>query len=231
MSTSTHGDAAEDRPGRPASGQRQAGIEPHPIEVPAGYPRRYERRLRLHDGREVVVRPIVPADAAQLREAIRTADADTLRGRFLGGPPRPTPALLSHLTTVDYVRRFALVAADARTGRGVAIARYEPLEEGVAEVAVAVDPAWRRIGLATALVEMLAEAALDRAVHTFSATYLAENRPVLALHDLADSTGRQLISRGIAEFTVALDRQQVTAAIRHLEEQAEAAELDAGRQS
>lgn len=194
------------------------GIEPHPDDVPAGYPRGYERRYRLHDGREVVIRPIVPADAAQLREAIQAADADTLRGRFLGATPHLTPALLAHLTTLDYVRRFALVAADAQTRHGVAIARYETLDGGVAEVAVAVDPAWRRIGLATALVEMLAEAALDRGIHSFSGIYQAENRPVAALHHLVDGAGRQLIKRGIAEFAVILDRDQVAAAIKRLDE-------------
>jgi GNAT superfamily N-acetyltransferase len=200
-----------------------AGIDPHPLTVPAGYPRGYERRCRLHDGREVVIRPIVPADAAQLREAIQIADADTLRGRFLGGTPRLTPAVLAHLTTLDYVRRFALVAGDARTRHGVAIARYEALDQGVAEVAVVVDPAWRQVGLATTLVEMLAEAALDRGIHTFSAIYQAENRPVAALHHLADSTGRQLIKRGIAEFAVTLNPKQVAAAIQHLDERTEAA--------
>jgi sulfide:quinone oxidoreductase len=79
----------------------------------------------------------------------------------------------------------------------------------------------RRIGLSTALVEVLAEAALDRGVHAFSATYRAENRPVAALHNLADSTGRQLIRCGIAEFDVGLDRDQVIAAIHHLDEEPE----------
>jgi GNAT superfamily N-acetyltransferase len=191
-------------------------IERHPRAVPSGYPRSFERRLRLHDGREVDVRPIVPADTAALREAIRTADADTLRGRFLGGSPSLTPAMMTHLTTMDYGRRFSLVAMDARTGHGAGIARYETMDEGVAEVAVAVDPAWRQVGLATALVEILAEAALDRQVHTFSAIYQAENRPVAALRGLAQSTGRQLIRHGVAEFAVTLDRDRVIAAIRHL---------------
>lgn len=124
----------------------------------------FERRLRLDDGRMVRIRPILPSDAPELAEAIRTADPDTLCRRFLGAPPRVTAELLTRLTTVDYVRRFALVAFDPTTDRGVAIARYEPLTEGVAEIAVAVDPAWRRAGLATALVELLAEAALERGI-------------------------------------------------------------------
>jgi RimJ/RimL family protein N-acetyltransferase len=189
----------------------------HPTGVPAGYPREFERELRLYDGRPVLVRPIVAGDAPALAEAIRTADADTPRRRFLGGPPRPTPALLTRLSTVDYQRRFAIVAADRQTGQGVGIARYEPVAGGVAEVAVAVDPAWRRVGLATALIELLAEAALDGGIHAFSTRYMAENRPVAALVGAADGQRRQLIRAGLAECVVALDRERVAAAIHDLD--------------
>jgi GNAT superfamily N-acetyltransferase len=152
-----------------------------------------------------------------LAEAILTADPDTLRRRFLGGPPHVTAALVARLTTLDYVHRFALAAADERTGRGVAIARYEPLEGEVAEVAVVVDPAWRRIGLATALVELLAQAALSHGVREFSASYLAENRPVAVLVSRAGGAHRQRISQGIAEVAVALDRERIDAAVRGLD--------------
>jgi len=189
----------------------------HPAEVPQGYPREYERELRLSDGRRALMRPIVPGDSAELGTAIRTADPDTVRRRFLGGPPHVTVELLAHLCTVDYRRRFALVAADPRTGRGVAVARYEATGDDVADVAVAVDPAWRRIGLATVLVETLAEIALDRGIHTFSAYYLAENRPVAALLGHLGAGGRQIIQEGIAEAAVALDRAATEATIQGLD--------------
>jgi len=67
----------------------------HPPNVPPGYPRAYERELTLSDGRRVFIRPIVPSDAPQLASAIQAADPETLRRRFLGGPPRVTPALLT----------------------------------------------------------------------------------------------------------------------------------------
>jgi len=182
--------------------------------LPAGYPTGLRRRLRLRDRREVLVRPILPSDAAELAEAFRRADPDTLYRRFLSGSPQVTERLLRHLTVVDYVRRLALVAADAETGTGVAVARYEPQGDGVAEVAVAVDPGWRRVGLATALVELLAEAALDRGVHTFTVTYLAENRPVSSLVSGATGPGLRRIRDGIAECAIALDRERVEAAVR-----------------
>jgi RimJ/RimL family protein N-acetyltransferase len=187
---------------------------PAPADVPQGYPSEYERRLRLLDRRMVAIRPVVPADAGELATAILTADPDTLRRRFLGGPPPVTRALVVRLTTVDYVHRFALAAADVHTGRGVAIARYEATGEGVAEIAVAVDPTWRRIGLATAMVELLAQAALDHGIHTFTASYFAASRPVAALLALTGGADRLLIRQGIGEAAVELDRGQVDAAVR-----------------
>jgi GNAT superfamily N-acetyltransferase len=192
-------------------------VEASPHEPPPGYPRDFERRLTLRDGRTVLVRPIVPADQEALGHAFRTADADTLRRRFLGCPPSPTPALLAHLCTVDYRRRFALVAADTATGQGVAVGRYETTAPGVAEVALAVDPAWRRVGLATAMVELLAEAALGRDIHSFDASYLAGNRPVAAIVDLVGGAAGALIRQGVAEVEVALDPAKVSEAVHRLE--------------
>ena len=35
----------------------------------------------------MLIRPILPSDAPELADAIKTADPDTLRSRFLGGAP------------------------------------------------------------------------------------------------------------------------------------------------
>ncbi len=170
--------------------------------MPPDYPREYQRQVVLDDGRGVLIRPILPSDANELGEAISSADADTIHRRFLGGSPRVTPGLLAHLTTVDYARRFALVAIDTSSGRGVAIARYETTgSEGAADVAVAVSPEWRKAGLATVLLRTLAQAAAERGVRTFTGTYLAENRPVEALIDNA-SGAAQVTDPGFAEFSV-----------------------------
>ena len=180
--------------------------------LPPGYPEDYQRQVTLSDGRRVFVRPVLPSDAPELADAIRAADADTLRSRFLGGPPPVTPELLAHLTNVDYRHRFALVAIDPATRRGVAIARYEPVGGDVAEVAVVVSPSWRRAGLATALMALLAEAALERGIVTFTASYFAGNRPVAALVEDAGGLARQVIKQGITEFSVALERHDAATA-------------------
>jgi RimJ/RimL family protein N-acetyltransferase len=184
------------RAGRPA---RQAA------DLPAGYPQEYQQVVTLRDGRRVLIRPIQPGDAPALAEAIRSADADTIRLRYLGGHPRVTPGLLKFLTNVDYTSRFALVAVEPASRRGIAIARYEPAgQDGTADVAIAVTPGWRDAGLATELLRMLARAASERGIHTFTGTYLAENRPVTALINTPEAITDQVTAHGIIEFSVAL---------------------------
>jgi hypothetical protein len=87
--------------------------------------------------------------------------------------------------------------------RGVAIARYEPADQdGSADVAIAVTPGWRDVRLAGELLRLLAQAASERGVHTFTGMYLADNRPVAALINAADEPVNRVTSRGIAEFSV-----------------------------
>ena len=172
---------------------------------PAGYPSEYESVVRLRDGRTVRICPIVPGDAPELADAIRTADPETLHSRFLGAPPPLTDAVLTSLTCVDYVNRFALVARSR--GRGVGIARYAvlpPAEDGsvAAELAVAVAPEWRRVGLATVLVEQLARRAQECGITHVSALFSAANRPVAAL--AREGHARVVINGGGAQLDAAL---------------------------
>ena len=51
---------------------------------------------------------------------------------------------------------------------------------------------------------MLAQAASERGIRTFTGTYLADNRPVTALINAADAPANQVTWRGITEFSVPL---------------------------
>lgn len=167
------------------------------VETPPGYPSDLEASLTLADGRVVAVRPILPSDYDQLVEAIHTADQETLLLRFFTTAPNLTEARIHHLAEVDYETRLALVAFDDDE-RGIAVARYEgrPGAE-TAEVAVTVDPEWRRVGLATSLLERLEPAAIARGITRFEALYLPQNRVIA---DIFENLGYspQTIEEGIA---------------------------------
>ena len=151
------------------------------LRVPEGYSRQYEREVTLDDGRVAYLRPVVPDDLNELRNAVAEADAETLRQRFLGGRPPSSDKEFHDLVHVDYDRRFAVVAL-SESRRGIGIARYEAAEDGNrAEVAVAVDPGWRRVGLATALLQLLGEAALDHGIETFTVVFVVDNVDVSSI--------------------------------------------------
>lgn len=159
--------------------------------LPPGYPAALEREVELLDGRRVHLRPILPSDAPQLRDAIARADPETLRRRFLGARPPVKDSDIARLTQVDYRDRMAVVALD-EDGQGVGIARYDaaesldPDEPGrTAEIAVAVDPAWRHVSLATCLLRALAERAATVGIRHFHAEFFADNLDVVEL--LAES--------------------------------------------
>ena len=158
--------------------QRRRGPAQPTLAEPPGFPSWLSRDVVLLDGRGVFVRPVLPADLEELRRAIAHADPETVRSRFLGGRPPTHDQELGRLVNLDYDRRLAVVALSS-LGRGVGIARYEA-ESGVdiAEVAVAVDPTWRHIGLATALVRLLAVAAVRNGIHRFSADFFTANQDV-----------------------------------------------------
>jgi acetyltransferase len=175
-------------------------------DVP-GYPADLERLAVLADRREVFIRPIRPGDAAGMRQALATADYETLHSRFLGSPPHQE-ASIRRLVEVDYVNRMALVAF-APDGTGVGVARYEREMDGsTAEVAVAVHAGWRRVGLGSLLLHDLGEVALSRGICRFTALVLADNAPVLALLRASGLAFSVEIQSGTSNIVMSIEAQE-----------------------
>lgn len=146
--------------------------------LPEGYPSHLEAVANLGEGEIVTIRPIVPADFAEIERAYQAADSETLFHRFFTAAPALGDKQIHYLAEVDYDRRLALVAfGDDR--HGVGIARYEGLSDPArAEVAVVVHPDWRRRGIATELLGRLEQPARERGINELIAVYLPTNRAV-----------------------------------------------------
>jgi GNAT superfamily N-acetyltransferase len=172
---------------------------------PAGYPVEYEQEVTLTDGRVVHVRPVVPADVDELAAAIARADPDTLRRRFLGGSPPRTREALERLVTLDYVHRFAL-AAFAPDGMGVGIARYEG--EGTwpaVDVAVAVEPAWRGVGMARELMRRVLQRAVEQGATSLTADFFADNVHIRNLLAEAGLPEQRSFAHGVVQDEISLE--------------------------
>jgi len=158
-------------------------VGPAPVARPAGYPAELERLIELRDGRAAFVRPIIPADALAIEREWRHADAETLYQRFFTAQPKLDARRLHSLVHVDYRWRLALVTF-AGDSQGIGVARYEGTPHGErAEIAFVVHPAWRRIGLASALLSLLFEAARARGIRRLTALCLQDNQAMIALLD------------------------------------------------
>jgi len=165
------------------------------------------RRLRLRDGRTVVVRPIRPDDAERLRAFDGALSETSRRLRYLGWMPALTAERAAALATVDGRRRIALVATavHGRDERIVADCRLlaEPGGEGLAELAIAVAEDHRNAGLGRALLERLCAAGAGAGVETVFARVRYDNEVMMHLLR-ALGFRRTAWELGVVTFTRAL---------------------------
>ncbi len=190
-------------------------------------PGRWAVDVVLSDGGTVHVRPIRPDDGERLRAFHAGLSADAIYYRFFTPMPELSDKLLERLVNVDYRRRLALVAEVA--GAFVAVARYEGLEEGSAEVAFVVDDRHQRRGLGSLLLEHLAVIARTNGFHTFVAQTLPDNTGMLRVFRSAGYEVARRFDDGVVEVRFAIeptalsqatveerDRRAVAASVRRL---------------
>jgi acetate---CoA ligase (ADP-forming) len=131
------------------------------------------QRLVLRDGSVAHIRPTTAKDADALAEFFTGLSPTSHYQRFFsaGGPPADLVARLSDSS--DPSATLTLVAE--RASGIIATASYIALGPESAEVAFAVADAFQGRGLATALLNRLAAAAVARGFRRFDATTLEEN--------------------------------------------------------
>lgn len=137
----------------------------------------------MRDGREAVLRPIASDDAVRLIDLHSQLSSDTQYLRFFGPKPELTPDEAEYLASVDFERRFAVVATVREDGREriVAVGRFDVTDEQTAEAAVVVRDDYQRQGLGTAILSRLTGIARGRGIRTFTGEVLPENTQMLGL--------------------------------------------------
>ena len=135
----------------------------------------------VHDVPDVTIRPIEVRDTEELRGLFWRMSPESRYFRFLSPVTHPADTCLRRLVAVDHRDRDALVATI--DDHVVGVARYDRSTEDPrhAEVAVVVEDAWHRHGVATALLHALGGVATERGVERFTATVAADNRAVTRL--------------------------------------------------
>lgn len=139
-------------------------------------------RVRVRDGRTVLIRRAAPEDEAALQRFVITLDALSRYQRFFNPLRELTGGMLAHLVRHDPRDASALIAfGGPRCTEIAGLAQYDVINRGEAEAAVLVGERWRRVGVASALLSALAALAAVAGIERVRADILRGNVAALTL--------------------------------------------------
>jgi GNAT superfamily N-acetyltransferase len=144
------------------------------------------RRVRLRDGREVVVRAIGAADAPEIVQAFGRLTAESRYSRFMQHKRELDPAALDRgvhpRPGLDFAFVATVPAADGIDIVGAAqYVRVEESDSSACEFAITVAEDWRGTGLAAVLLSSLVRRARRDGYSRMVGAVIAGNWPMLAL--------------------------------------------------
>lgn len=135
-------------------------------------------RLSLHDGTDILVRPLLPTDRPALDQAVHNMSRDSIRRRFFTAGT-PSPALIDYLIDIDYVDHFAWVVFEEGSGDGMGTGRYVRRPgDPEAEMAFTTVDRYQGRGLGTLLLGVLGATAVEAGITTLVAHVMEDNTPM-----------------------------------------------------
>ncbi|MBV8613836.1 MAG: GNAT family N-acetyltransferase, partial [Acetobacteraceae bacterium] len=171
----------------------------------AGYPVQEERRSRLKDGAEVLIRPARASDAAGLQALFHQMTPEDRYTRFFRRVRALSFQELQTLCNVNHETEVAFLAVtgprEHETVVGSACYFLNPTTN-LAEVAFMVAPEWQGRGLGSALQRRLQEYASARGVRGFTAEILARNARMMRLANGAQGSVTTSKDEGEAHVTI-----------------------------
>jgi len=145
----------------------------------------WHQKLRLSNGREVLIRPIRPDDSAPLRAGFVLLQPEEIRQRFLYAVKDLSPEMADRLCHPDPRTEFALVAAEPLPpGEALigAVARTSLVPDSrKAEFAILVSRYINGMGLGRHLMQRVVRWARGKRAHCLYGDVLEHNLPMLSL--------------------------------------------------
>lgn len=142
------------------------------------------RDARLRDGRQVHIRPLVPADEDELLQAFHRLGAEARYMRFMVAVRSPDVKRLREVLQSFPARGCAIAATvPARDGIDIVGAASCMLLPGdtSCEFAITIVPDWGGAGLGRILMETIVAAARARGIQVMRGYILSRNAPMLRL--------------------------------------------------
>jgi RimJ/RimL family protein N-acetyltransferase len=146
------------------------------------YPARMEE-TRVYDGIEVTFRPAKPVDGRIIQEHFYAMDDKDVQTRFFSLRRSFYREDMADMFQVDYIKNLSMVAVTGEVGfeEVIGLGMYALDEGTVAEVAFSVSKEWQGKGIASLLLEKIAEAACETGITSLVAYMLATNKGMIKL--------------------------------------------------
>jgi acetyltransferase len=164
---------------------RPASEKPVPRLAIRPYPKHLEEKVELADGREMLLRPVLPEDEPSLQRMFKALTPEEVRFRFF--VPQKT---FSHMNTarfsqIDYDREMVLVLTEPGIAgetpiQGIVQLSADPDNEK-AEFAILLTRESTALGLGVYLLKRLIEYARTRGIGHLHGDVLADNNTMLKL--------------------------------------------------
>ncbi|MCK4266741.1 MAG: GNAT family N-acetyltransferase, partial [Thermoplasmata archaeon] len=159
-------------------------VEPQEHLVISPYPKRYELLWKLHDGRNVILRPIKPEDESMWLEMFKKFSEGSVRYRFFQSIKNTPHEVRVRYCNIDYDREIAIVAELTEEGDrkilGVVRVILEP-DRKTGEIAMIVADPWQGQGLGSKMTDYVIEICKDKKMETIYGIIMVDNKPAINL--------------------------------------------------
>ena len=149
------------------------------------YPKELEETITLANGREFLLRPVLPEDEPSLQALVLRMSPEDLHLRFFQPIRELSHRMAAALTQIDYHREMALAAVGpGLPGQaemyGIVNLSADPNNDR-AEYSIIIDRALMRLGLGNLLMRRIIDYARARGIQEIHGEVLKENQAMLQL--------------------------------------------------
>lgn len=173
----------------------------------------WHEEIRLANGRQVLIRPVRPADAEPLRASFALLEPDEVRQRYLYAKTELSPETAHRLTQPNPKSEFVLVAAEPYTPGDAlvgAVARAAVLPgTRQAEFHILVSHYVAGMGLGRHMLRRLVRWAKGKRLERIFGDVLEDNEPMLALAKSLSFEQQPVDAPGMIRVSLELKRQVV----------------------
>ncbi|HZC58137.1 MAG TPA: bifunctional acetate--CoA ligase family protein/GNAT family N-acetyltransferase [Xanthobacteraceae bacterium] len=161
---------------------RHRGPSGHPRFAIRPYPTEWERHMTLHDGMEILVRPVRPEDEPLYPPFLACVTQQDLRLRFFAPVKEFSHAFIARFTQIDYARAMAFIAIEASTGHMLGVVRiHSDANYETGEYAILIRSDLKGHGLGWSLMQLIIEYARADGLSSIRGQVLQENLPMLEM--------------------------------------------------